>query len=484
MRRRLRKIVTWLALGMLGLLGLLYITVIHPLYEPLRDPLVRLATRLISQSLHGTLEIGALRGSLFSNPALYNVVLRDAQGTVVGQIDALRLRYNLLALLHGRLEVHTVEISRPQLHVAQAPDGTLNLLNLVPASDTPSTSGGGLPFAVHLETVHIAAGQVTLELPAVPGVRQVDGLYVQLRARIDRDDMQVQLHQGTARTSPAAVTLQTLQGAVRMQGGVIQLEQVRLQTEEALITAHGHMPGGGAPADVIVQMQPLALAEIGRLLHNDGLRDALHLNLQVQGPASALRFQGHVRTPAARVDLQGQLNTAAVPPQYEAQLSVSHLDLAALAGQAALQSDLNLRLRVEGEGVALQELRSVLQLEVQASHLGALVIRPSVMHLTAAQQRLQVERVHLDTSVAHVTASGALDMDGTSQIQYAVTADLAHWRQMLGTQELDGTLRLQGQASGAWPEVRLQGTLSAEQLRYEAQRLQTLRLTYEALQLG
>src|SRR5262249_23776643 len=150
MRRKL-KIAAYLTLMLLGgLLLLMYYTVVNPLYMPLRDALVRTVTRKLSQSLHGSVEIGALRGSLFSAPVLHNVVLRNAQGTVVGQIEAIRLAYALTALLKRRLEVHAVEIVQPQLTVVQDPDGSLNLTKLFPASSTAPTekpaAGGGLPF--------------------------------------------------------------------------------------------------------------------------------------------------------------------------------------------------------------------------------------------------------------------------------------------------------------------------------------------------
>src|SRR5215831_10139750 len=264
MRRKL-KIAAYLALMLLGgLLLLTYYTVVNPLYVPLRDALVRTVTRTLSQSLHGSVEIGALRGSLFSAPVLHNVVLRDAHGTVVGQIAAIRLAYDLKALLRRRLEVYAVEIVQPQLTVVQEPDGSLNLTKLFPASSTaPSekpAAGGGLPFALRVDTLRIRDGQVTLDLPSLPGVRQVDGLQMQMSAQMDPQGFRAHIQQFVARTSPAVIDLHTFQGALHMQDGVIQVEDLRVQTGETLITAHGVLPGSTAPADFVLHMQPLALA--------------------------------------------------------------------------------------------------------------------------------------------------------------------------------------------------------------------------------
>jgi hypothetical protein len=46
---------------------------------------------MVTRSFRGTLEWGALRGALLGSLVLQQITLRDEQGTVVGQIDELRL---------------------------------------------------------------------------------------------------------------------------------------------------------------------------------------------------------------------------------------------------------------------------------------------------------------------------------------------------------------------------------------------------------
>jgi len=92
-----------------------------------RDVAVQAILRTVSHSLQGSLEVGGLRGSLLSALVLENIVLKDAQGTVIGQIDALRLSYNLLSLIRLRLTVHEIEIVQPRLTLAEEPDGALNI---------------------------------------------------------------------------------------------------------------------------------------------------------------------------------------------------------------------------------------------------------------------------------------------------------------------------------------------------------------------
>jgi hypothetical protein len=70
-------------------------SILDSLLNPLRDYLVRAAARYLSEVINGTIEVDALRGSLFSAPVLQHVVLRDAEGTVVGRIKEIRMSYEL-----------------------------------------------------------------------------------------------------------------------------------------------------------------------------------------------------------------------------------------------------------------------------------------------------------------------------------------------------------------------------------------------------
>src|SRR5262245_37859217 len=136
------------ALALLLLLGhWSYAAAYDPVLDPLRDLVVRTVTRFVTKSFQGSVEVGALRGSLLSSPVLQNITLRDKQGTVVAQIAELRLVYDLKALLKKRLDIQLAEIVQPQVTLIQEPDGSFNITNLLSPAQ-PSTSEGGLPLAL------------------------------------------------------------------------------------------------------------------------------------------------------------------------------------------------------------------------------------------------------------------------------------------------------------------------------------------------
>ena len=59
--------------------------------QSVRDSAVQAAVRYVSTSLQGTLEVGTVRGSFLSGPVVQDIVLKDAHGAIIGQIDEIRL---------------------------------------------------------------------------------------------------------------------------------------------------------------------------------------------------------------------------------------------------------------------------------------------------------------------------------------------------------------------------------------------------------
>src|SRR5438105_2912900 len=154
-----------------------------PVLDPLRDRLARIASRFVTRSFKGTLEVGGLRGSLLGSPVLQNITLRDKHGTVVGRIAELRLVYDLTALLHKRLQIQTIEVVQLQLTLAQEPDGSLNILDLLSSAQPAAPAATESSFALEVESFVIRDGELTLQLPALPGVQKLERLQAHLSAQ-------------------------------------------------------------------------------------------------------------------------------------------------------------------------------------------------------------------------------------------------------------------------------------------------------------
>ncbi len=487
------SIAAGVGLGLLVLFLTLLVTAptpARPIVAPVRAWLVQTAAQRISQQLNGTLEIGALEGSLLRAPSLTNVVVRDHTDAVVTRIDAVHLHYQPVSLLRGKLLVHDIEIIRPDLTLSQAPDGTINLARLVPATSQPADSaasqGGSLasPIAVQIKRLRVEDGRSRLALGFLKGVTAISGLQITLEGHADDTGVRLTVQEIAAQTHPAQVNLTGLRGTLHMTGEQLRIEQLQLRTENTQADFNLILPGSPHPVQFSAKLYPVDGAEIGRLLADDTLRGKLHLDLQAKGPRTDLRLDADLRAEAGQVTFQGHVNAADNPRRYRGTLKVHQLDMAALANRETLKSDLNMVLNVDARGLSPQTLEGQLSISIQPSRLGDVTLSPSQIRIVAQSQRAHVEAFELISSLVTVTAGGSLDFQGTSDLTYEARVQSSQLRPLFGVNALNGGLHLQGSVKGAWPDLNAAGKLTATEVQLDANRLQRLELDYHASQLG
>ncbi|MEN8132303.1 MAG: hypothetical protein ABFS45_19420, partial [Pseudomonadota bacterium] len=392
----IRKLIVGLGLTFLSLTLLLVLLLFpprmtQPMIDPLRSLVLQRVMAQVSESLNGSVEIAQLQGSLLSNPSLRNIVVRDDKGSVLAEIDSLRLRYTLRDLFKGRLRVRIIEINRPQLVLVEGPDSQIGLIRALSPTvikeTKPASNGQGLALSVTIEQVQIKQGQVSMQLSSVPGMQTVEDIDLRLRAELDPQGLRFELQQLTAHAEPADVTVKAFHGGLSIDAGNIRFHDLLLQTQASHITLDGRLPGEGQIADLRLGMQPLDTAEIGRALSDKTIHGPLYANFDVVGPPQELDIRGQLQAGGGRLSLQAQLDILSVPQRYRAVLDIAALDLATVIERPALQSNLNMQLQIDGEGFSFADLASELQLDVQASHLGKIGIEPSAIHVHARSQR-------------------------------------------------------------------------------------------------
>jgi hypothetical protein len=228
---------------------------------------VNAATRYLSRAIDGTIEVGALHGSLFSAPVLQQVVVRDAEGAIVARIEEIRLSYELTSLVRGILVVDAIDIVRPWLRVAEETDGALNiskLLSIPPADAKPA--GTPNPPATHC-------------WPHSPG-----------------------------RPQP-----RTTAGGIEILPGKTQLDDLHFRMGCTDFTADGVVPWSPQAADFTFHLRPLDMAEVGRLLRHESLQGEVHLGVRAEGPPEALAVSAELSAGGGRLRLQGEVDRASTP---------------------------------------------------------------------------------------------------------------------------------------------------------------------------
>lgn len=249
----------------------------------------------------------------------------------------------------------------------------------------------------------------------------------------------------------------------------------------------GAEPGAAAPPEstLMLALHPLDVTEIGRILGDPTLQGEVEGEITTAQIDDVLNVMGRLMAgEEGTLELDAKLNPKRRLTAYHSSLTVSELDISALVDKPGLESDLNLRLQVTGEGFEPAYRSARLQLAIDRSHLGDIVIQPSEIRLQARGERFQVHAFDLNTSIFEANLEGAIDLAGHSNLSYALSLAPADLRELIAANTLGGNIAVSGRLEGEWPEVMTSGVLAGEKLVYEDTRLETFTLAYEATDLG
>ncbi|MBA2292102.1 MAG: translocation/assembly module TamB domain-containing protein [Gemmatimonadales bacterium] len=127
----------------------------------------RLATDLITASVDGRVEIGAIRGNVINHLVLENVRITDSSGAPVVEAPRIEVRYLLPELLAGRIVFSELRADRPVIHLVKLRSGYWNYEKIfrVRKGDTTATRP---PQLVELHDVTLRDATIRIDVPTTP----------------------------------------------------------------------------------------------------------------------------------------------------------------------------------------------------------------------------------------------------------------------------------------------------------------------------
>ncbi|HWE30521.1 MAG TPA: hypothetical protein VHB97_21085, partial [Polyangia bacterium] len=242
----------------------------------------------IQKQLAGHLKIGSIGGDLTRGLTLRDVEIDDVEHRPAVRIEALTVRYDLLALVHHTIDLTELRAERAWVHARVMRDGKLNLATLAKPSDKKEER----------------------EKQSANGYKvRVGKLWADVEARYDQpasDGNAARTVHGTAH----------LEAHASVDDGKIDagLETLDVATTLPLrATLHGK---GGATIDngrIAAHDFELALASDGRelrkLLPGVALRGRWNVDVRANGPADRLAVNVVAKPPAGRLALDARLKT-------------------------------------------------------------------------------------------------------------------------------------------------------------------------------
>lgn len=222
------KTIGWIIVGIIGLI-LLFSAILQT--KPAKRLIAETAQTELNKMMNAELQIGSISGNFFTGIGLENVYLHKKKDTV-GFIPSLKLRYQLMPLLSGVIQVNQVEIQHPIIYLKQQKDSTWNLMHLFKESEKTDTTT--TPFTMKIQVNRFSLSDGTVFIDALDSIypKQIKNLNTQLSLFYSEDEMKLNLEKFQLKAIEPNLLLKNLTCRFEQNNNVIRVNNLLLQTEK------------------------------------------------------------------------------------------------------------------------------------------------------------------------------------------------------------------------------------------------------------
>jgi len=408
----------------------------------------RWVAETVSAQLNGSVTIGGLSGSVWTQLTLRDVIVRGADSLPVARFPRIDARYSPLDFLGGRVVLRRFVLVSPDVVLRHDSSGMLNVEALVRRESTDTT--GGPPPYVAFYDLEIRNGHVVEERADGPA-RTIDSLDVALAELVvsspDERGVGAVVRHLAADVSDPPVRVRSLEGRLRLAGDSIEFEDLHLALDSSRVSGRGVLrwPTGPLEAATTLEFENVASSEVAFL------SDVLPRRGSARGAGTIEVGTGG----RVAIDID----------------SLRYRDGAAsVEGRLAVESD--------GRDVVIREiaLRTIdADVDLVRPLLDTLPFDGLITGRTHLQGPLDALQADIDWAyrdrradeepTTYVTARGRVAIGGEDGLRFnqvslqSASVSLATVRVLVPTFALHGRLGAFGTLSGPWRNATLDGTI-------------------------
>src|SRR3954470_1693996 len=310
--------------------------------------------------LNGTLSIERLGGNLFFGVEMENIGV-SMDGSQVVAVKDLGLNYNVFQILTKGLSVDSIRLDQPVIYLRREGD-TWSLSRLVKQQE--SSDGGGKP--VSIDEIGISNGSVVVDgAVGTSGVeipKRFDHLDAKLAVKYEPQRYSIEITHVSFRGSEPARALNALSGGVAVKDDTVYVDKLALRTSETSLSVNGAVKQYlTTPVfNLQVSSDKLSIPEIAQLVPAlAGIRLQPSFNIKADGPLDRLNVDMNVQSSAGAASGKFVADVAAPGQSVQGDLTIKHLNLAALLNDPKQKSDITANARVDIHGEALANVNSL-----------------------------------------------------------------------------------------------------------------------------
>ena len=200
------------------------------------------------------------------------------------------------------------------------------------------------------------------------------------------------------------------------------------------------------------------------------------LLLQVDKKKGAIKGNVTSNTWFGMVDSEFNLQQVFKKPVYSVHSTLNNIDLSKLTKNKELQSDLNINLRVSGEGTQVDNLNTEVDLELWDSHFLDKPVSNMNMSLFYDKGRYSLYGLHLNTPYATVGAEGEGNLRGNNLLKFEfLPKNMRGLTEVMHLPDADLKGAVNGEVSGKVDSMNLSVQYDLSSIEYDSLRIKRLK---------
>lgn len=327
-RRRSRKarVVSWLLIGVLGLVVLVGAAVVGGIVWLRTSSGGAFVRGQIEQRLgelvFGEVRLGSVEGGILTGIVLHDFALVGEQGVALIEAERIRVAYTLAPFFDRRIALARIELVRPDIHLVRHADGRWNFQTLFkPRPPPPPGAPPGWGSFVQIDRLEFVDGTVTFgfEEDGWPGFDWSENRFVDLNGEMrlgiyerERTLRQFVANDLSFRSTAPPLEIRRLDGEGVWTPDSVVFREIRFETSGTEILADGRLLLGESDSFALeIDAPRIAMEEVKRFFPQARLDGIASMEGRLVGPAahpSVVMDTATLETGASNVTVEGVLH--------------------------------------------------------------------------------------------------------------------------------------------------------------------------------
>src|ERR1700730_2180677 len=330
---------------------------------------------LLATSFCGEVTMGKIDTSIWGALIIHELSIKNGGATIV-RIRQIRLGYSLIPLLwhEARIEITAVD---PAINLQRESDGEWNLMKAL-ASKSPAPASSGLgAFTVYLDKLGVRNGAIDLAPQGASGPHyrfepaDLDAALAIKSAGLEADLTELRTRVAAPGMPPADLYA-ALSYSSTNDPAKVRIKVLGITTRASSVSISGIIRNVQTlDSDVAISIDKLAARDLSAMLHNYPLREEVKGRITLKGTFNAMRAEAGLVAGNARLEANFQSDLTRKAPTFNGDLSLTRLDLRALALPQKLAGLLDVSIDARGDGSDLQALVANTKISIQALRVGS-----------------------------------------------------------------------------------------------------------------